>query len=383
MGQTAVDRMLESFGRYVVLSHEEQLETGRLIRRWLDWQGGADAAPAGVRRAGMRAKRRMIETNMRLVVSVARKYQNLGLPLEDLVQEGAIGLSRAAELYDPSRGYAFSTYSYWWIRQSITRALSNFNSPIRIPSNISDKLRNVQTYLLGRNPLEAAPTDEQICKDLKLSAAQLELLRLAAQRRHVASLDRPVGDRLSGLWESVPCPRSIDHEPLESIEDSVHIELLQRLMPHLTDKERQVLEHIWIYGFSQSATAQEMGLSRERVRQLDINARRKLQNWIHLQGQGAFDDRLPAPQPEWSDPDEETEQLDLVVVERTKVQHQPRRLYRRQNHDPDPDQQELIEMNWGPAKDTAGADPCPAHPPRQANTEVAALVGGNGRLSSN
>jgi RNA polymerase nonessential primary-like sigma factor len=96
--------MLDCFGRYVVLSHEEQLEAGRLIRRWLDWPGGSDAAPPGVRRAGTRAKRRMVETNMRLVVSVARKYQRLGLPLEDLVQEELADLQAVVLAIDTYNG---------------------------------------------------------------------------------------------------------------------------------------------------------------------------------------------------------------------------------------------------------------------------------------
>jgi RNA polymerase primary sigma factor len=169
----AVGAWLEAAGRVPLLTAAEELHLGAMVREWQDWPGGADQAPAGVRRRGLRARDRMASANLRLVVAVARKFtpavQRRGLRLEDGLQEGVIGLMRGVEKFDPAAGYKFSTYGYFWIRQAIGRWLHS-SAVIRLPGNVSEELgrlsvAEIEAMAPGkRERMQAALASQQLSR---------------------------------------------------------------------------------------------------------------------------------------------------------------------------------------------------------------------------
>jgi RNA polymerase sigma factor (sigma-70 family) len=199
---------LAAAGRVPLLTPAEELHLGAMVRAWQDWPDGPDQAPVGVRRRGQRARDRMIQANLRLVVSVAKKYaravERRRLSMLDALQEGSVGLVRAAELFEPSKGYKFSTYAYWWIRQALTRWLSS-----------SDLIR-VPVYLRERINRGDDPTGDE-----RLTAASMVV--------NPASLDRVLGDGTMPLGELLAADAP---DPLEGLEA---VELLARMREALPD----------------------------------------------------------------------------------------------------------------------------------------------------
>jgi RNA polymerase primary sigma factor len=204
LSEDSVGVFLREMARYPLLNAEQEVKLGRLIA-----EGGA---------AGERAKRELVRANLRLVVSIAKKYLNRGVPFLDLIQEGTIGLIRAAEKFECERGYKFSTYAYWWIRQGITRAVANQGRLVRIPVHMVEKLNQVKR--IRRDLTEALnrrPTQAEIAKALEISPDKLDaLLTLLEAGRQTLSLHTPVGkeeDReLMQLIEAAngPTPASND-----------------------------------------------------------------------------------------------------------------------------------------------------------------------------
>jgi RNA polymerase primary sigma factor len=261
MSTDSLQLFLKDIGRVDLLTAAQEVELAKRIER-----------------GDHRAKQEMIEANLRLVVSIAKRYRNQGLPFLDLIQEGTIGLVRAAEKFDYRKGFKFSTYATWWIRQAVARALADKARTIRMPVHVVEKLNKiVRSERKLRAELGREPTTGEIALDLDLSPDEVEQIRRSSQTP--VSLEKPVGDEEESEFghfitdESAPLPD-------EAAETTLRRETLEKLLHKLSVRERQVL--ILRYGLDgkHPRTLDEVGrtfnVTRERIRQIENQTLKKL-----------------------------------------------------------------------------------------------------------
>ncbi|NJM95828.1 MAG: RNA polymerase sigma factor, RpoD/SigA family [Phormidesmis sp. RL_2_1] len=302
----AVRAYLHEIGRVPLLSHEDEIVLGKQVQQLMalmaikdelaaklpdsedrdeaisqaEWAAAAGLSEAELKRDlhhGQRAKRQMIEANLRLVVAVAKKYQKRNLEFLDLIQEGTLGLERGVEKFDPTKGYKFSTYAYWWIRQAITRAIAQQARTIRLPIHITEKLNKIKrvqrelSQKLGRSPNAA-----EIGVELELEPKQVrEYLTIA---RQPISLDVRIGDNqdteLQDLLED-----DGDSPEDYTVQQSLRQDIF-RMLSELTTQQQEVINLRFGLNdgnpLSLAKVGQRMGISRERVRQLEQQALKHL-----------------------------------------------------------------------------------------------------------
>ncbi len=280
---------LREIGQVPLLTGDQEKRLAQLIVRGQQAEQKLKTATPGTaeyrqfevhRTAGNDARQQMAAANLRLVVSIAKRYRDRGLPLLDLIQEGSLGLLRAIEKFDHNKGFKFSTYATWWIKQALSRALADQSRLVRLPVHLGETLNRIQaarrqlTQSLGREP-----NDSELAQFLGMSEEKLRELRRTAQ--DPVSLATPVGEEAdSTLADFIPDPHALDAD--DAAASGMLRQQIATALDQLTERERRVLELRYGLSDGQPRTLEEVGrafgVTRERVRQIEVKALRKLRH---------------------------------------------------------------------------------------------------------
>jgi len=263
--ESAIKLYLREIGKVALLTPAEEIKLA-----------------ARIKRGDKKAREHMIKANLRLVVKIARDYEGIGLPLLDLISEGNIGLMKAVERFDPSKGGKLSTYGSWWIKQSIKRALANQSKTIRLPVHLVDKISKMRkTAMRLQEELGREPTDDELADELQLSPARVRMMRRASIRP--ASLDAPIGDDDSNNFSEIVQDENAA-TPYEDLEEKTVTKMLREMVTTLDPREETILRYRFgLDGGSEKTleeVGQKFGVTRERIRQIQNIALRKLRKMI-------------------------------------------------------------------------------------------------------
>jgi RNA polymerase primary sigma factor len=264
-GDTAIKLYLREIGQVKLLTPQEEIDLA-----------------ARIKKGDKKAREQMIKANLRLVVKIAHDYEGFGLPLLDLISEGNIGLMKAVERFDPSKGGKLSTYGSWWIKQSIKRALANQSKTIRLPVHLVDKISKMRRVAMKlQEVFGREPTDEELAEELGMTPSRVAQMRTAAIRP--ASLDAPIGDDESNNYSEIIADENA-LTPYRHLEDATITRMLQEMVTTLDPREATILRYRFGLDGGPERTLEEVGekfgVTRERVRQIQNIALNKLRKMI-------------------------------------------------------------------------------------------------------